>query len=209
MIEYNFNDRSLIRQALTHSSLTSNYSKNYEKLEFLGDSILSFVITKFLMIKYKDQTHGDLSKKRARIINFRTLAKVATKLKLHKYIYKGKCLKLINDKILSDFYESLIGAIFIDSNLKNAEKFIHNTLFKNIEDYETEMNFKGTLIEYCLKKTLSEPIFQTEYIKQKNKFESKVKIGPNSSEYFGIGPSKKTAEKNAAEKALKDILSFK
>ena len=118
-------------------------------------------------------------------------------------------MQSINDKILSDFYESLIGAIFIDSNLKNAENFIQNTLFKNIEDYETEMNFKGTLIEYCLKETLSEPIFQTTYISQKNIFNSIVKINSISSEYIGTGPSKKIAEKNAAEKALNNIASIK
>ena len=98
-----------------------------------------------LLKKYPSSKEGELSKKRSKIVNFKTLSKAFKELQLDSYINIGKSVIAITDKIISDCYESLIGAIFIDSNLDNAENFILNTLLNNIEKYEPEMNFKGSL----------------------------------------------------------------
>ena len=161
-----------------------------------------------LLLSYKKDKEGELSKKRSKIVNFKTLSKVSKKLQLHKYINTGKSIKLINEKIMSDCYESLIGAIFIDSNLDYAEKFIKRTLLNKIENYETEMNHKGTLIEICLKEKQSDPIFKTLYCKKNKKFKSTIKIKSINIECFSYSHNRKEAEKECSRVALEKVAVF-
>ena len=158
-----------------------------------------------MLKKYPNLNEGDLTKKRAKIINFKTLAKVAKKLKIDKYIETGKSLRKINDKILSDCYESIIGAIFLDSNINEAEDFIKSSLLGNFKDYETEMNYKGKLIESCLKKSKIVPLFITKYNPDKKQFKTQIKIDSINKTYISNGKNKKESEKRAAKKALDNI----
>jgi len=188
--------------------LTSDYNKNYERLEFLGDSILNFIVTKILLDDNKQNKEGELSKKRSKIVNFRALSKASKKIHLHKYIKTGKSITLINDKILSDCYESLIGAIFIDSNLGNTENFIKNTLLDNIKSYETEMNYKGSLIEFCLKRKESTPIFKTSYLDKEKTFKTKIQIKSMQIECSSTGKNKKDSEKKCSKIALEKMTNY-
>jgi len=158
-----------------------------------------------LLDEYKEDKEGDLSKRRSKIVNFKTLSKVSKKLQLSNYINTGKSITLINDKIISDCYESLIGAIFIDSNLKNAEKFIRSTLLDDIKSYETEMNYKGDLIEICLKKKESNPTFKTTYLNKEKKFNTKIQIKSMNLESVSVGKSKKDAEKKCSKIVLQKL----
>ena len=205
IINYTFKNKTLINQALTHSSSTLSYKENYERLEFLGDSILNFIVTKMLLKKYPNSKEGELSKKRSKIVNFKTLSKAFKDLKLDSYINTGKSVKAINNKMISDCYESLIGAIFIDSNLNNAEIFILNTLLNNIENYETEMNFKGSLIEYCMKKNISIPVFKTIYIDDHKAYKTKIQIKSMKIECYSEASNKKDAEKECSKIVLRKL----
>ena len=201
-INYFFKKKDLLLQALTHSSYPIEDTHNYQKLEFLGDSLLNFIVTDFLIEKRPDLNEGDLSKEKANIVNYRALSKVSKKIKLNKYILIGKSLQTLNDKILSDCYESLLGAILLDSNLEEVKVFIYNTLLKDIDHYKTEMNYKGHLIEFCSKIKCSRPLFKTTLISN-TAFCSKVKIQSIKKEYISKGKNKKEAEKNVSKKALK------
>ena len=187
--------------------MTSNCNKNYERLEFLGDSILNFIVTKILLINYKENKEGELSKKRSKIVNFKTLSKASKKLNLHNYITTGKSITLINEKIISDCYEALIGAIFIDSNLENAEQFIKDSLLIDLKNYETEMNYKGSLIEMCLKQKVSSPIFKTIYQNKEKKFKTKIKIKSMGIECLSDGKNKKEAEKKCSKIVLQKLIN--
>ena len=159
-----------------------------------------------MLKKYPNLNEGDLSKKRAKIINFKTLAKVSKKIKINEHINTGKSLTKINDKMLSDCYESIIGAIFLDSSINEAEIFIKATLLNSLKDYETEMNFKGKLIELCLKKKKIIPLFVTKYNPNKKIFQTRITINSIDEKYISNGRNKKESEKRAAKKALDNMI---
>ena len=124
-LDYEFNDISLLKLALTHRS---KGSKNYERLEFLGDSILGFVIAESLYEKYPKESEGKLSRMRSSLVRQETLADVAKNLKLSDYLILGegelKSGGFNRASILSDVVESLIGAIYLDADFSQANKFI-------------------------------------------------------------------------------------
>ncbi|MAV63924.1 MAG: ribonuclease III [Candidatus Marinimicrobia bacterium] len=200
-INYTFKNKEILKQALTHPSYSSDQMKNYQRLEFLGDAILNFVVTNSLFNKYKKNSEGELSKQRASIINYKTLSKVSKKININKYITTGKSLQNLNDKIISDCYESTIGAITLDSDINQAKKFIETTLLDNIDLYRTEMNYKGQLIEFCNKIKSSKPFFKTQK-EINNIFSTVITIKSLNKSYKSNGVSKKESEKKASRRAL-------
>tara|TARA_Y100000996_G_scaffold261810_1_gene206014 strand:+ start:4152 stop:4649 length:498 start_codon:yes stop_codon:yes gene_type:complete len=158
-----------------------------------------------LLKKYPSSKEGELSKKKSKIVNFKTLSKAFKELQLDSYINTGKSVIAVTDKIISDCYESLIGAIFIDSNLDNAENFILNTLLNNIEKYETEMNFKGSLIEYCMKKNIPITVFRTIYVDDHKTYKTKIEIKSMKIECFSEASNKKDAEKKCSKIVLRKL----
>jgi len=128
---YEFSDPSLLEQALTHRSKDK---RNYERLEFLGDSILSFAVSRWLYQEFSNIGEGMLSRMRASVVCKESLARVARDLDLSDYLQLGegemKSGGFNRDSILSDAVEGIIGAIYIDSNLENAIVFV-DKFFKN------------------------------------------------------------------------------
>jgi len=200
LINYTFKNKFLLKTALSHPSKKNTEAYNYQRLEFLGDSVLGFIITQYLIVKYPNMDEGKLTYKRANIINRKTLAKSAIALSLNKHILIGKSIDTITEKILCDSYEALIGAITLDSNIKNASFFIDKTLLDNIKEYETKTNHKGKLIESCRFKKIMLPKYDTI---KKNNFISKVAFGKKN--YYGIGKTKKEAEDAVSKKILEKI----
>jgi len=133
-IDYQFSDQSLLELALTHRSVSAS---NYERLEFLGDSLLGFVIAAELYHRHPDQNEGSLSRRRASLVNGPTLAGIAREIEL------GQCLKMgsgelksggFNRKsILADALESLLGAVYLDSDLEQARKLILNLFGERLD----------------------------------------------------------------------------
>ena len=208
-INFKFKNINLLIQSLTHKSFDSN--KNNEKIEFLGDRVLGLVIAKKLLEIYPDQKEGVLDKKFASLVNKKTCLEIAKKIKLENFIKtlnpKNKKIK-IEDKILSDSCEALIGAIYLDKGFGSVEKIILKLWKNQIEkSVITEIDAKTKLQEYSLKKFKKLPIYKlisNTGPRHKPTFKIGVKL-PNTKYYIADGKSKKEAEQNAAIECLKDF----
>ena len=208
-INVKFKNLDLLIQSLTHKSFDTK--KNYEKMEFLGDRVLGLVIAKKLLETYPDEKEGILDKKFASLVNKNTCLEIAKKINLEKYILtfnpNNKKIK-IEDKIISDSCEALIGAIYLEKGLATAEKVILN-LWKNniIDSIITQIDAKTKLQELSLKNFKKLPIYKlisNTGPHHKPSFKVGVKL-PNTKYFFGLGKSKKDAEQNAAIECLKSI----
>ncbi|MDA9814218.1 ribonuclease III [Candidatus Pelagibacter sp.] len=208
-INVKFKNLDLLIQSLTHKSFDTK--KNYEKIEFLGDRVLGLVIAKKLLETYPDEKEGILDKKFASLVNKNTCLEIAKKINLEKYILtfnpNNKKIK-IEDKIISDSCEALIGAIYLEKGLASAEKVILD-LWKNniIDSIITQIDAKTKLQELSLKNFKKLPIYKLISNTgpcHKPSFKVGVKL-PNTKYFFGLGKSKKDAEQNAAIECLKSI----
>ena len=208
-INVKFKNLDLLIQSLTHKSFDTK--KNYEKMEFLGDRVLGLVIAKKLLETYPDEKEGILDKKFASLVNKNTCLEIAKKINLEKYILtfnpNNKKIK-IEDKIVSDSCEALIGAIYLEKGLATAEKVILD-LWKNniIDSIITQIDAKTKLQELSLKNFKKLPIYKlisNTGPRHKPSFKVGVKL-PNTKYFFGLGKSKKDAEQNAAIECLKSI----
>ncbi len=208
-INVKFKNLDLLIQSLTHKSFDTK--KNYEKMEFLGDRVLGLVIAKKLLETYPDEKEGILDKKFASLVNKNTCLEIAKKINLEKYILtfnpNNKKIK-IEDKIISDSCEALIGAIYLEKGLASAKKVILD-LWKNniIDSIITQIDAKTKLQELSLKNFKKLPIYKlisNTGPRHKPSFKVGVKL-PNTKYFFGLGKSKKDAEQNAAIECLKNI----
>jgi ribonuclease III len=207
IIKYSFKNNNLLINSLTHKSFDN--VKNNEKLEFLGDRVLGLVISQKLLEKFPEEKEGIIDKKFANLVNKKTCSSIAKKLNLKKFLFLGSSHKNLGrstDKIISDCLEAIVGAIYLDGGLKNAQKFIL-TFWKSFLDKSiiTLVDSKTQLQEYSLKKFKELPkyIFQKKIGPQhKPLFKTEVQI-PDSKKIFGTGSSKKNAQQNAAAKLLK------
>ncbi len=207
ILKYDFKNKSLLNQALTHKSFDNN--NNNEKLEFLGDRVLGLIISKKLIDKYPNEKEGTIDKKFANLVNKKTCVNIAKKLNLKKYLFLGssnKNLERSSDKILSDSLEAIVGAIYLDGGLKYSEKFILNFWETFIDNsIVTLIDSKTKLQEYSLKKFKILPkytFFKKTGPQHKPLFKTEVQI-PESKKIIGIGSSKKNAQQNAAAKLIK------
>ncbi len=206
-LNINFNDKKLLIKALTHKS--HNPENNYELLEFLGDRVLGLIISKKLVQLYPDEKVGILDKKLASLVNKNMCFEVGKKLNLAKFILVGNSnskIKNVENKIISDCCEAIIGAIYIDKGYETAKKFILH-VWKDliISSSKTIVDAKTRLQEYSLKKYKVLPIYKVisnTGPRHKPNFKIGVKI-KNSKIVFSTGSSKKIAEQNAANELLK------
>ena len=210
IIKIKFKNNSNLKKAITHKSYDS--INNYEKLEFLGDRILGFVISKKLIEIYPNDKEGILDKKLASLVNKNKCAEIGKFLKLDRYILTGnrKKNRKIENKIISDCVEALIGAIYYEKGFIIVEKFILE-MWKNLleESKDTILDSKTKLQEYSLKKFKMLPIYKlisNTGPKHKPVFKIAVKL-KDSKFVEGVGNSKKNAEQNAAFLFLKNLES--
>ena len=208
-INIKFKNTNLLIQSLTHKS--HNSLKNNEKIEFLGDRVLGLVIAKKLLEIYPDEKEGILDKKFASLVNKRTCLEIAKNINLEKYILtfnpNNKKIK-IEDKIISDCCEALIGALYLDKGLNITEKIILD-LWKNHikKSVVTQIDAKTKLQELSLKNFKKLPIYKlisNTGPRHKPLFKVGVKL-PNTKYFIALGKSKKDAEQNAAIECLKNV----
>ena len=208
-INFKFKNVKLLVQCLTHKSFNS--IDNNEKLEFLGDRVLGLIISKKLLEIYPEEKEGVLDKKFSSLVNKKTCLSIAKSLNLEKYIlvFKSnfKAVK-IEDKVIADSCESLIGAIYIDKGFSTVEDFVLTFWKKNIDESKiTQIDAKTKLQEFSLKKYKKLPkykIVSNTGPRHKPVFKVGVKLH-NTEFYFAEGKSKKDAEQNAAILCLKDV----
>lgn len=219
-IGYTFKNKKLADMAITHKSYAHDKGKDSldaynERVEFLGDAILEYIVSKQLYDKLPEEKEGTLTKKRARIVCEASLCKVIKEHNLDECLKVGKCeVRAKNsrkDAMLADMFEAVLGAIYLDSGFETAEKVCLRLLSKTIEDeinnvaenkdYKTRLQeevqkYKNKKIEYKLIKEEGpshDKVFYVEVYVNNNK------IGE------GNGKSKKEAEQKAAKEALKNI----
>ena len=208
-LKINFKNKDLLIRSLIHKSFDSK--NNNEKLEFLGDRILGFVIAKKLLELYPTDKEGTLDKKLASLVNKKMCLLVCESFELEKYIKTSSSNKKnykIENKIISDACEAIIGAIFLDQGIKVAERFILDLWAEHIGNtIQTKIDSKTRLQEYSLKKFKKLPIYkliENSGPRHKPIFKVEVKI-KNAKSTVGKGFSKKDAEQSAATELLKNI----
>lgn len=211
-IGYNYKNKKLLRQAMTHTSFANeqkiNKLESYERIEFLGDAILEMVSSEYFYFAYPDVTEGNLTKKRASAVCESSLAITARELELGKYLLLGKGEETTGgrerDSIIADAVEALIGSVYLDGGLEEAKKFILKFVLNDLENKQLFYDAKSILMETLQAKKVTdfeyrlvgeegpdhEKVFKTEAV-----LEGK-RIG------YGEGQSKKVSEQKAAYEAL-------
>jgi ribonuclease III len=198
----------LYQKAFTHKSALKEYERfaeSFETLEFIGDSVLGFVITKFLFDRYESKQEGFLTKARTKLVRGETLAKIANSLNLNELVImdeKGMRNGWNNNpKILEDVFEALIGAIYMDIGLIHAKEFILRIYQdSNIVDMNSIMiddNFKDHLMRHCQVNNWPLPDYRVA-AHHEGLFYIDIYIN-NGFVARGIAKSKKQAEQNAAQ----------
>ena len=197
-----FKNKNLLIKSLTHKSY--NKTINNEKVEFLGDRVLGLVIAKKLLEIYPDEKEGIIDKKFASLVNKKTCLNIAKNIQLEKFLLISNPSKnnlKIEDKVLADSCEALIGAIYLDKGFSITEKIILELWKKKIkESIITEIDAKTKLQEFSLKKYKKLPTYKlisSTGPRHKPIFKVGVKLH-NSKLYIAEGSSKKDAEQNAA-----------
>ena len=213
IIQYQFNNIGLLKNALTHSSYanekkTGNYKDN-ERLEFLGDAVLELTSSEFIYTGNPDMNEGKMTRLRASIVCEPTLAMCARQIHLQEYIMLGKGEDLTGgrtrDSIISDALEALIGAIYLDGGFANAKEFIYKFILKDIEHKKL----------FYDSKTILQEIVQSDYKGKEIEYVLTGEIGPDHDKKFvvslvvgdetlgeGTGRTKKAAEQEAAYRAI-------
>lgn len=198
-------DPSLYQQAFTHKSYGG---ESNERLEFIGDSVLNLIVSRFLYYMHPKEDEGFLTSVRIRIVNGKTLARIATSLELGKYIRMNeKGLRNSwndNPRILEDTVEALIGAIYIDLGMEAASKFVHTHLLSKLDqdDMLKETNYKDRMIRWA-KQDAQSLVYSLIDDKGSGADRFLVELSLHGKVLSrGKGSIKKDAEQNAAKEAL-------
>ena len=210
-IGYTFKDKTLFKQALTHSSYANEHRheglKDNERLEFLGDAVLEIISSEYLFYNYPDMAEGEMTKLRASIVCEPTLALCTHEISLGSYLFLGKGEERTGgrnrDSIVSDAMESVIGAIYLDGGFASAKEFIHKFILKDIEHKKL----------FYDSKTILQELIQGRH--EQLSYELIDESGPDHDKQFtvavlvddervseGEGHTKKAAEQQAAYQAL-------
>ena len=208
-LKLKFIDSNILTKSLTHKSYDSK--NNNEKIEFLGDRVLGLIIAKKLLEIYPEEKEGILDKKFASLVNKKKCLEIAKKIELEKYILifnpKNKKI-LIEDKIVADCLEALIGAIYLDKGLSFTQKFVLNLWSDHIRaSVVTQIDAKTKLQEYSLKIFKVLPIYKLiSNTGPRHKPLFKVSVKLKDSKFFTAeGVSKKDAEQNAASLCYESV----
>lgn len=219
IIGYNIKNYKLFVQALSHQSYLHSTDKNdlssYERLEFLGDSILNFVVTEHLFQNNKSAKEGDLTKIRSRLVSRKALVAYARQIHLENFLLiRDQSQHTISrgiEKILADAFEAIIAAIYLDAGYSQVKTFLENQIHLALQTGAVSLideNFKSQLLEYTQAQGLGIP-----------KYVTILDEGPDHDRTFtievlvngkpcgrGTGKTKKDAEQAAAEQAIQKIL---
>ncbi len=209
---YTFQQHDLLLQALTHRSASS---KHNERLEFLGDSIWSFVLANALYLRFPRVDEGDMSRMRATLVRGNTLAERAREFEF------GECLRLgpgelksggfRRESILADTVEALIGGIFLDSDIQNIERLILNWYQSRLDEIspgDKQKDPKTRLQEYLQGRHLPLPTYLVVQVRGEahdQEFTIHCHVSGLPEPVVGNGSSRRKAEQSAAEQALKEL----
>ena len=212
-LDYKFHDLSLLEIALTHRSANRNH---YERMEFLGDAVLNLVISDTLYQEFPEAAEGQLSRLRASLVKGDNLSKHAKELELGDYLRLGsgelKSGGFRRKSILADVFESIIGAIYLDSGFENARAFILRIFEQQLEAVDLSMNLKDPktqLQELLQAKGYELPTYEIQSTSGKahnQTFEVSCEVALLPAPVIGTGSSRRKAEQAAAKQVL-DMLN--
>jgi len=211
--------KELFRQALRHRSLLRGnpeaYMMSNERLEYLGDSIVGFLVAEHLYENFPGRDEGFLTRLRAKLVNGRALAERARGIDLGRFIQVSDSLNVDqrnSNSILADAFEAVIGAIYLDQGMDITRAFVEKTVLHHVdllELAEVKDNFKSSLLEFVQARSRNQPVYEV-----------KSESGPSHDKRFvvavlidgkecgrGEDRSKKSAEQIAAKQALEDLLA--
>ena len=206
ILGYHFKNGALLKQALTHCSMTGDVKKNYERLEFLGDRVLGVAMAHLLYFTFSDEPEGSLSPRFVKLVRKETVAEIGLELKLNEFIKAMPENLAFNENVLCDVTEAVIGAICLDGGFEKAIDFVDRHFKKHIaKSAEPERDDKTVLQETAHKFLKAQPVY--EIIKKEGSdhnptFYVKVSVEKGGSA-LGQGKSKKSAEQAAAAELLK------
>lgn len=216
-LKLEFKNKDTLRQALVHRSYLNEdqtLKLSNERLEFLGDSVISLITSSFLYLKFPDQPEGELTAKRSLLVQAKTLAKLAAELELGSFLLLSKGEEMSggreNISLLADTFEALVGAIFIDQGFEKAKNFVETHLLSkmdNIVELEEVADYKSKLQEKIQEERKLSPTYKVTR-----------SAGPDHDKVFyvdvlaqdqilgsGSGKSKQEAEQTAAKDALEKL----
>ncbi|GJQ21689.1 MAG: ribonuclease 3 [Bacteroidia bacterium] len=212
-IGYTARNPRLFVEALLHRSylpqLHERWNSN-ERLEFLGDAVLNFLVAEHLHSANPDMEEGDLTKLRSRLVNRKVLAQASRDLHLADFLLlsasAAQSLDHGSESILSDAFEAIVGALYLDGGIEGARAFVERTLLRSrtLKEALTDDNYKSALLEYAQAEGLGIPrygILREEGPDHDRRFTIEVFVGQERCG-VGIGKSKKEAEQAAAARAL-------
>ncbi len=213
-----FRDVSLLQQAFIHSSYINEnpvfHLPDNERLEFLGDALLSFVVAEKLYHEFPQFGEGELTEIRVSLVRQETLAEIAAELKLGNYLYLGKGEEVSGGRQrqtnLADVFEALIGAIFLDQGLDAARDFVFHKLSKRFQEVSAKgsgRNYKALLQEFTQAKYKQLPVYRLVEVSGPDHdkvFAVEVALGDRTLG-TGSGKSKRTAEMEAARTAWEKL----
>ncbi len=212
-IGYSFQDKLLLKRALTHTSYANEQKINkighYERLEFLGDAVLELLCSDFIFHKFENMEEGKMTKMRAALVCEVSLVQTAEQLSLGRYIYLGKGETAMGgrnkDSIIADVVEAIIGAIYLDGGLECAKSFVYEYVLKDWQNKQMAYDPKSKLQEAVQQSKLG--IIQYVLISEtgpehKKVFECAVKINDKQMG-IGSGANKKEAEQKAAYETMR------
>lgn len=207
------NEKWFLR-AFTHRSYANEENLDYdnERLEFLGDTVLDLIVAEHLIRTYPDEREGRLSKIKSAVVRTGTLSRIAQRIGLDESIRLSKGEAQVQrgrNKVVADILEAFIGALYTSTNLETTRDYILPYIKDEIQRYieEGNKNFKGQLLEFTQDRGLSNPVYQLDEVKgpEHNPVHCvDVRIG-NETYGSGTGSTKKDAEQDAAEEALRTI----
>lgn len=207
-LNINFKNKSLLKQALTHSSYSNEVdnSPDNERLEFLGDALIGLLMGHYLYKKgYKKE--GDMSKRRAQAVCEEALYKYANYINLSKYLYLGKGSEQSkgreNPAIIADAFEALFGAVYLDLGFNETKNLFNKIVVPYLDELEDIKDYKSTLQEFVQteRKNISYHLISESGPSHNKTFKVGVKVD-NLTLGVGVAKTKKEAEQNAAKEAL-------
>ena len=215
-LSYNFENEKYLLEAITHRTFANENKSDKEKikynqrLEFLGDSVLSLVMSDYLFKKYPNYKEGLLSKIKSSLVSSQMLSLLSKDLKLGDFILLGHGEEAsggrYKENILEDLFEAIVGAIYLDSNIDRVKEFIIKTYkdkLNNLNIEDSYKDYKTIFQEIIQKKYKINPKYQTMEI-ENNRFKSEVFVN-NKSYAIGFGKSKKESEMETAKNGLNHI----
>lgn len=214
VIGYKFNNPSILQAAISHTSLENKAVSPFERMEFLGDSVLGLIAAEELFLKYPDYSEGQLSKMKSKLVSRKYLAMKAKESGINEFILLSTEAAQSGGKfsisILGDCMEAIICAIYLDGNFEDTRNFVKQYILGNMEQQIRShglKDYKSLLQEYTQGKFQNTPVYKIVAEKgpeHKKEFSVEVFINDELSG-FGKGKNKKEAHQKAAEKACHNL----